>query len=191
MAPIKAGKPAPNKAKATKKPAPVKKVAGKVVSDAPKTTSDPEATDWERIELDFRAGIKSLREMAKGSGVSHVTISKRAQRLGWLRHPRAEPVALERDELDRAGFVYVVYLDDSACERFYKIGMSAAFSSRFDAHQCASPFDICVATAYFTGNMRAEERELHALFSGQRVRGEWFRLTRDDLQLIAKRALLV
>lgn len=149
------------------------------------------APDWERIELDYRAGIKSLREIADGSGVSHVAVSKRASKHGWQRTPKPEPVALARDDLDRAGFVYVVYLDDSANERFYKIGMSAAFSARFDAHQCASPFDICVATAYFTGNMRAEERELHALFANQRVRGEWFRLTHDDLQLIANRALLV
>ena len=43
------------------------------------------APDWERIELDYRAGIKSLREIADGSGVSHVTISKRAKKMGWVR----------------------------------------------------------------------------------------------------------
>ena len=147
--------------------------------------------DWERIELDYRAGIKTLRQIADGSGVSHVAVSKRAHKHGWERAHKPEPVALARDDLDKAGFVYVIYLDDSANERFYKIGMSAAFSARFDAHQCASPFNICVATAYFTGNMRAEERDLHTLFEDQRVRGEWFRLTHDDLQLIARRALLV
>lgn len=43
----------------------------------------------------------------------------------------------------------------------------------------------------FVGNMRAEERELHALFGDQRVRGEWFRLSSEDLQQIAQRAMLV
>ncbi|MGX9080421.1 hypothetical protein ACWTQY_31690, partial [Klebsiella pneumoniae] len=43
------------------------------------------APDWERIELDYRAGVKSLREIADGSGVSHVTISKRAKKEGWVR----------------------------------------------------------------------------------------------------------
>lgn len=43
----------------------------------------------------------------------------------------------------------------------------------------------------FVGNMRAEERELHALFCDQRVRGEWFRLSSEDLQQIAQRAMLV
>lgn len=41
--------------------------------------------DWERIELDYRAGIKSLREIADGSGTSHVNISKKAKKLGWVR----------------------------------------------------------------------------------------------------------
>lgn len=151
-------------------------------------------TDWERIELDYRAGVKSLREIAEGSGVSHVAISKRARKQGWARQPKKAKVALALEgkaEKDRAGFVYVIYLEDSAGERFYKIGMSATFSVRYGAHQCASPFEMCVATAYFTGDMRAEERELHSLYSGQRVRGEWFRLTHDDLQQIAGRALLV
>ena len=156
------------------------------------------APDWERIELDYRAGIKSLREIADGSGVSHVAVSKRAKRDGWERekHPRQSepkrsPVKLVSDELDRAGFVYVIYLEDTASERFYKIGMASSFTARFSTHQCASPFPICVACAYFVGNMREEERFLHSEFADKRVRGEWFRLTDSDLTVIAKRAKLV
>lgn len=52
---------------------------------APKTKSKRVTPDWERIELDYRAGVKSLREIADGSGVSHVTISKKAKKLGWTR----------------------------------------------------------------------------------------------------------
>ena len=47
--------------------------------------ADDKNIDWERIEADYRAGILSLREIADGSGVSHVTISKRAKRNGWTR----------------------------------------------------------------------------------------------------------
>lgn len=155
------------------------------------------APDWEKIELDYRAGIKTLREIAADHGISHQAINKRAKRDGWSRdlsakiRAKAEPVVLSRDDLDKAGFVYVIYLDDSANERFYKIGMSATFNSRFGAHQCASLFEVCVAIAYFTGNMRSEERELHALFSSKHIRGEWFRLTHDDLCMISKRSVLV
>lgn len=43
------------------------------------------APDWERIEVDYRAGILSVREIAKRQGVSHVAIQKRAEREGWER----------------------------------------------------------------------------------------------------------
>ena len=152
------------------------------------------AIDWEAVERDYRAGILSVREIGAKCGCTHTAINKRAKRDGWERERAArqqEPVRLVSDELDRAGFVYVIYLEDTASERFYKIGMAASFTARYDAHQCASPFPICVACAYFVGNMRAEERFLHAEFSDKRVRGEWFRLADSDLDQIARRAKLV
>lgn len=156
--------------------------------------SDKKDIDWNAVELEYRAGIKSLKAIGNEFGVSDAGILKRAKRDGWERDlsaRRHQKVVLEVDELDRAGFVYVIYLDDSANERFYKIGMAATFGARFQSHQCSSPFDICVACAYYVGNMRQEERELHAHFANKRVRGEWFRLSNDDLELISKRSLLV
>lgn len=41
--------------------------------------------DWELVERDYRAGLKTLRQMAAEYGVSHVTISQRAKRYGWER----------------------------------------------------------------------------------------------------------
>lgn len=41
--------------------------------------------DWEAIETDYRAGIKSLRVMSAEYGVSHVAIKKRADRESWSR----------------------------------------------------------------------------------------------------------
>ena len=199
-----ASKPAPKKAppKATK-PAARKKAVGAAVS-APKNVaasaklqSAARIIDWERIELDYRAGIKTLRQIAEEHGITHGAVNKRAARDGWqrdlaVRAPSPPPVELATDyALERSGFVYVIYLQDTAGERFYKIGLASSFTARFDAHQCSSPFPICVACAYFVGNMRVEERELHRIFAIQRVRGEWFRLSPDDLRLIAERALLV
>ena len=43
------------------------------------------SVDWDRIELEFRAGIKTLREIANPYNISHVAISKRAKREGWER----------------------------------------------------------------------------------------------------------
>ena len=41
--------------------------------------------DWESIELDFRAGLKTLRVIADEHGLSHVAVTKRAKRDGWAR----------------------------------------------------------------------------------------------------------
>ena len=159
-------------------------------------TTTRKIVDWEAVERDYRTGIKTLRAMAQEHGITHGAINKRANRDGWERSKRVREVrpvrlAKEVDPLSRAGFIYVIYLDDSSDERFYKIGMASSFGARFDAHRCASPFEILVACAYFVGNMRAEERELHDEFADKRVRGEWFRLNDGDLDFIASRARLV
>ena len=43
------------------------------------------APDWERIELDYRSGIKSLRQIADENGISEGAIRKRAKRDDWTR----------------------------------------------------------------------------------------------------------
>lgn len=70
-------KPAPRKTNTT--PAANKKAAG---VDAP-VPAKP--TDWERIELDYRAGIKTLRQIAGEHGISEGAIRKRAKRDDWTR----------------------------------------------------------------------------------------------------------
>jgi hypothetical protein len=41
--------------------------------------------DWEKIELDYRAGIKTLRDIGDEHAISHAAIAKRARRDGWTR----------------------------------------------------------------------------------------------------------
>lgn len=66
-----ADKPAPPHS--TTQPADPTKAAGKA------------APDWERIELDYRAGVKTLRQIADENSISHGAINKRAKRDGWDR----------------------------------------------------------------------------------------------------------
>jgi len=154
--------------------------------------------DWEGIRLDYEAGVKTLRKIAEENGISHTLINKRAKRDGWKRDlsvriksiDKSDGIKLvEKDEMDSSGFVYVIYIDTGS-ERIYKIGLAKHFSSRFSQHQCASPFDIFVSIVYFTENMRLEERELHAIFNDKRVRGEWFKLDKEDLESIARRSYI-
>lgn len=44
--------------------------------------------DWELVERDYRAGLKTLRQMAEEHGISHVTIAQRAKRYSWQRDLR-------------------------------------------------------------------------------------------------------
>lgn len=90
----KGKKPAPLKTppKQQAKPAARNKAAGVVAPVQAKPT------DWERIELDYRAGIKTLRQIADENGVSHPAITKRAKRDGWSRDLGAK-IQAKADEL--------------------------------------------------------------------------------------------
>lgn len=52
--------------------------------------TDKPATDWERVEHHYRAGVLSVREIASTCSVSHVAIHKRAKREGWTRDLQAK-----------------------------------------------------------------------------------------------------
>lgn len=45
--------------------------------------------DWATIERDYRAGVKTDRQIGKEHGLSHTGIQKRAQKEGWDRDLRA------------------------------------------------------------------------------------------------------
>ncbi|VUZ24105.1 Uncharacterised protein [uncultured Comamonas sp.] len=93
MATSPAGKkPEPRKITTTKKPA-TTKLAGKA------------APDWERIELDYRAGIKTLRQIADENGISHTLVARKAKQFGWTRDLSAK-IHAKADELVSKEAVY-------------------------------------------------------------------------------------
>ena len=62
--------------------------------------SDKKVIDWEKIELDYRAGIKSLREIATDHEISEGAIRKRAKRDDWSRDLSAK-IKAKADDLVR------------------------------------------------------------------------------------------
>lgn len=60
------------------------------------------ATDWEVIERDYRAGILSIREVAKIHGVSDTAIRKKAKNEKWQRDLTARVNEQVRSELVRS-----------------------------------------------------------------------------------------
>lgn len=170
---------------------------------AEKKKGAPVTINWALMDESWKAGIKSIQAIANeyqeatGRKVSPAGIKKHYDDLGIPRDLSGKIKAKvilnkgDSDPFDSSGFVYVIYLDDSASERYFKIGMASSFTSRFSHHQCASPFDICVACVYFVENMRLEEKSLHSLFKDNRIKGEWFKLSEEDLRVISSRALLI
>lgn len=51
-----------------------------------KTKSERKAVDWETVEKHFRAGLLSLREIAKEAGITEGAIRKRAKADQWSRN---------------------------------------------------------------------------------------------------------
>lgn len=158
------------------------------------------AIDWDAIERQYRLGAKSNKQLGTEFGASGSSIGRRATQRGWI-HPQADvlpprPVSMaaliQRTTSERgcAGFVYVVFVEPEGAQRLCKIGMSASLSERVKTLQTSSPYEIQVACCYFVPDMRNEERDLHEMFRGSHVRGEWFDLTSADLTRIASRALL-
>lgn len=93
-----AKKPVPPK-QTTKPTAKITKAVGKAApATPPNEPAKPKTADWERIELDYRAGIKTLRQIAEEHGISHVAINKRSKRDSWTRDLSAK-IQAKADEL--------------------------------------------------------------------------------------------
>jgi hypothetical protein len=65
-------------------------------------TGNQKTIDWERIELDYRAGIKTLRQIADDQGITHGAINKRAKRDGWSRDLAAKIQQKANDLVSKA-----------------------------------------------------------------------------------------
>ena len=76
------------------------------------------------------------------------------------------------------GYVYVI-----ECEGLYKIGWSKwGPRSRASQMQVGNPFELKVIGAI--PGSRENEAEWHEVFASQRVRGEWFALSQQDIAYV-------
>ena len=71
-----------------------------MTTTTPNKPGSTAAPDWDRIELDYRAGIKPLRTIAGEHGITDGAIRKRAKRDGWTRD-LAKRIQAKADELVR------------------------------------------------------------------------------------------
>ena len=76
------------------------------------------APDWERIELDYRAGVMSLREIAaQHPGTNHVAIARKAKSEGWTRDLSERIKAKAEDLVTRAAVTADVTANRAVTER--------------------------------------------------------------------------
>jgi hypothetical protein len=60
------------------------------------------APDWERIEFDYRAGVKTLRQIAEEHGITHGAVNKRAKTKGWTRDLKAKILAAAEAKVSKS-----------------------------------------------------------------------------------------
>jgi hypothetical protein len=77
-----------DKTKAQPRPKKAAEPAGGKAS--PDTRVQRKSIDWETLETQYRAGIRSLKDIGREFGVSDAAIIKRAKRDGWVRDLRAK-----------------------------------------------------------------------------------------------------
>lgn len=77
-----------------------------------------------------------------------------------------------------------IYILNATNTNRYKIGISKNFGKRLSNLQTGSPFMFEIEAFYPTNKSRSIERLAHKLLKDKNVGGEWFELTREELQII-------
>ncbi len=75
--------------------------------------------------------------------------------------------------------IYVV-----RCRFLFKIGSAKHVPIRIAALRCGNPFPVELVLDIPSQHPLRDERRWHRKFHTKRVNGEWFRLTKEDLELI-------
>lgn len=76
-----------------------------------------DAPDWERIELDYRAGIKTLRQIADENGISHTLVARKAKQQDWVRDLSAKINAKADAIVSKASVSSGVTMETPVAER--------------------------------------------------------------------------
>ena len=83
--------------------------------------------DWEAVELQYRAGIRSLKDIGREFDVSDAAIVKRARKEGWIRPEKGKPVSAKLAALEprQQRFVQEYLIDLNGTQAAIRAGYSA------------------------------------------------------------------
>lgn len=77
------------------------------------------------------------------------------------------------------GYVYILHCIGT---NFYKIGVSQhSPEGRLATLQVGNPYELQMSHCVKLEDYGAVENQLHGTFESKRIRGEWFKLGKDDL----------
>lgn len=79
----------------------------------------------------------------------------------------------------KPGYIYIIH-----CDGYYKIGRASKIDKRVYAFNTQYPHPLEVILTKHVEDMIATERMFHRLYEDKRVRGEWFKLSLEDVTAI-------
>ncbi len=83
------------------------------------------------------------------------------------------------EEFQKGECVYIL----KSGKKMYKIGRSEDLQERITAYRTHLPSLFEVVRQYMAENANDLEKGLHAIFQHKKVKGEWFKMRKDDLQI--------
>ena len=94
---------------------------------------------------------------------------------------KAGIVYKDKKKSQKANQVYVIGAKDEALAGVYKIGVSNAPGKRLQALNTSNPFELMIVHKFVAEPAEEAEARLHTMFRANRLSGEWFRLTPDQV----------
>jgi len=82
------------------------------------------------------------------------------------------------------GLPCVYLIQDVSATGYCKIGLSSKLNNRLSSLKTGIPMELKVIHVIKTTNMKNTEKGLHARFANQRISGEWFDLSQEDVDYI-------
>lgn len=76
-------------------------------------------------------------------------------------------------------YIYII-----KCKNLYKIGISERVKKRFQTFNTSNPFELELIFFHPVKLARIVEKDIHHKFSEKRIKGEWFKLNKKDLNSI-------
>lgn len=100
-------------------------------------------------------------------------------RLSELEKVLPEQVS-SRVECRRSTYVYLIKADNG----LIKIGIASDVNGRFINIDSMSPVPLSLLFSFYNEDALRVERKLHKRFAAKRVKGEWFNLSRNEIDWI-------